>query len=117
MAGSRIGVVRLPVGACEHHRNINHRTVDRQLSRLLRQIPGGVSRGPRPAWRPKNGSSSTSLANWLHHHGDVDDPRAGKIKEALLRAFHPASGEWEALVWSQGKKVTEQALGWVASQP
>ena len=51
--------------------------------------------------------------NWLHHHGGPGHPRAREIKARLLRAFHPASPEWEARVWKQGKEVAKQALDWV----
>jgi hypothetical protein len=51
--------------------------------------------------------------NWLHHHGNKDDPNAEAIKESLLRAFYPNSVEWKAAVWHQGRDVIEMALDWL----
>jgi hypothetical protein len=53
---------------------------------------------------------SLRIENWLHHHGGGGHPKERKIKLRLLRAFHPDSDEWEALVWRQGKEVVEQVL-------
>ena len=48
--------------------------------------------------------------NWLHHYGDPDHPQAKRIKNSLLRAFHPGTQEWEDAVWGKGKTVIEKAL-------
>ena len=48
--------------------------------------------------------------NWLHHHGGSDHPRAQELKACLLRAFHPSTQDWEAVVWKQGKDAVERAL-------
>ncbi len=55
--------------------------------------------------------------NWLHHHGDDNDPRAAAIKESLLRAFYPNSDQWKASVWNQGRDVIEKALSWLKNNP
>lgn len=55
--------------------------------------------------------------NWLHHHGDENDPKAEAIKESLLRAFYPNSVEWKASVWNQGRDVIESTLSWLKKNP
>ena len=48
--------------------------------------------------------------NWLHNNGGQKHRRARQLKTCLLRAFHPNSEEWEALVWRQGVQVVERAM-------
>jgi len=54
---------------------------------------------------------------WLHHHGDVNHPKAKPIKKCLLQAFCPNSVEWKAAVWIQGRDVVEKTLNWLALPP
>ena len=49
--------------------------------------------------------------NWLHHRGGVDHHKATEIKSGLVRTFYPETDDWKRLVWTQGKQVVEQALG------
>ena len=48
--------------------------------------------------------------NWLHHHESMEHSKARELKTCLLRAFYPASEEWEMSVWNRGKQVIELAL-------
>jgi hypothetical protein len=52
--------------------------------------------------------------NWLHHYGGNAHLKAGDIKECLLRAFHPDTDDWEAIVWEEGKSVVGRALEWMS---
>ena len=53
--------------------------------------------------------------NWLHHHGGNQHPRAKELKDCLKDAFYPATPEWEATVWAQGREAVAQALDHFAS--
>ncbi len=55
--------------------------------------------------------------NWLHHHGGPGHPRYDAIKTCLTSAFNPNSGEWQMLVWKQGREVVESVLAWARARP
>lgn len=48
--------------------------------------------------------------NWLHFNGGWNNPRAQRIKNRLLRSFHPDSERWEMLALAQGRAVVDRAL-------
>jgi hypothetical protein len=49
--------------------------------------------------------------NWLHHYGDKNDPRAGQIKQEMLRVFYPHSDDhWKKMVWVRASFVVGRAI-------
>ena len=54
--------------------------------------------------------------NWLHHAGDVRDPRAKRIKRNLLAAFNPDSDRWRENVWKEGCAAVEKSINWLAAK-
>jgi hypothetical protein len=48
--------------------------------------------------------------NWLHHHGEPNQPRGPRIKANLLRAFIPEDRNWRHSVRLQAREVVDRAL-------
>ncbi len=48
--------------------------------------------------------------NWLHHHGDRNDPVGREIDAEMIEAFCPASPDWRQQTARHGVGLVEQAL-------
>jgi hypothetical protein len=52
--------------------------------------------------------------NWLHAHGDLNDPQSKEIKKQILEAFYIDSDEWRGMVLGQSLMTIRQSMNGLA---